>query len=120
MSKSESRKANKHLAFRMTPEEHDAVFLASFAHGMGMSTFARRAAFRAAELAAPEYERKRNPFAADAARILGQLGRMASSANQIAKLAHATGDLRGRVAVFALVDELKAFRAEVLRAGEDA
>ena len=116
MSKSKSRKATKQLVFRLTPEESDAVFFASCAHGVGPSTFARRATFRAAELGAPAYEKKVNPYAADVSRILGQLGRMASSLNQLARVANSTGDLRGRVAVFALVDELKAFRLDLLKA----
>ena len=114
MSKSRSRRATVHFAFRMTPEERDVLTIAAVAKGMGPTTFARRAAFRAAGLAAPEYERRVNPVAADAARILGELGRIGNNANQMARVANQTRSAPTADAVRDLVDELRALRSSVL------
>jgi hypothetical protein len=116
MSKSESRKTNVTVSFRLTPEEHAAVKAAAEMQGIGPSSFARRCAFSAASLPpVPAYEAKqRDPRQVDTARALGMLGRLASSANQMAKVANSTGTPTQSVAVFALVDELKALRAEIV------
>lgn len=111
MSKSESRKANVTLSFRLTPDEHEAIKAAAEMQGIGPTTLARRAAFQASALPAPAYEAKgRDPRKVDMARTLGMLGRIASSANQMAKHANATGEVRSVVAVHALAFELREFR----------
>lgn len=89
MSKSSSRKATKVLAFRMTPDEAIQLRAVAEFNGIGPTTFARRAAFEAASLAVPEYERKLpDPAKADMGKILGQLGRLNSNLNQLAKIAN--------------------------------
>lgn len=118
MSKSNKRQATKLIAFRATPEDHDVIALAATVRGMGPSTFARRAAFRAAALAAPDYERSVSPFAADAARILGELGRIGNNANQIARVANQTRSAPVADAVRCLVEELRALRASVVGQSE--
>lgn len=116
MSKSESRKANVTLSFRLTPDEHEAIKAAAEMQGIGPTTLARRAAFQAAALPVPTYEGKqRDPRKVDMARALGMLGRIASSANQMARAANATGEMRSVVAVHALAHELREFRKELVK-----
>lgn len=116
MSRSESRKATVTLSFRLTPDEHEAVKAAAEMQGIGPTTLARRAAFQAAALSAPGYEAKgRDPRKMDMARALGLLGRIASSANQMAKAANTTGEMRSVVAVHALAHELREFRKELVK-----
>lgn len=114
MSKSNKRQATRLLNFRLTPEDYEVLVLASAVSGMGPSTFARRAAFRAASLVVPDYERKADPIAADKARILGELGRIGSNANQLARIANTTRSAPAAQAVAALVEELRALRASVV------
>lgn len=116
MSRSESRKASVTLSFRLTPDEHEAVKAAAEMQGIGPTTLARRAAFQAAALPAPAYEAKgRDLRKVDMARVLGLLGRIALSANQMAKHANATGEVRNVVAVHALAHELREFRKELVK-----
>ena len=114
MSRSNKRQATKLVAFRATPEDFDVLVLASHARGIGPSTFARRAAFREAQLAAPDYERKVDPVAADKARILGELGRIGNNANQLARAANAMRSAPAADAVRDLVAELRVLRASVV------
>lgn len=114
MSASKSRKATSLLSFRLMPDEHEAIRLAASARGLGPTTFARRATFAAAGLSAPRNERAPNPNAADLAKVLGQLGRIASSANQLAKVANATKAAASVTASLAIVDELTRVREELV------
>ncbi len=114
MSRSKSRKATSVMSFRLMPSEHEAIRLAASARGLGPTTFARRAAFAAAGLPAPRNERAPNPNAADLAKVLGQLGRIASSANQLARVANATRAAASVTASLAIVDELTRVREELV------
>lgn len=118
MSRSEKRQASVTLSFRLTPDEHEAIRAAAAMQGIGPTTLARRSAFAAASLPAPAYEQRWNPVSADLARVLGLLGRIASSANQLAKHANASQDIRDRVSVYALVDQLKHVRASLIGKSE--
>lgn len=114
MSRSKSRKATSLLSFRLKPGEHETIRLAASARGVGPTTFARRATFAAAELPAPRTERAANPCAADLAKVLGQLGRIASSANQLARIANSTRSPASVSAALAIVDELARVRQELV------
>lgn len=114
MSRSKSRKATSVMSFRLMPQEHETIRLAASARGLGPTTFARRAAFAAAGLPAPRNERASNPNAADLAKVLGQLGRIASSANQLARVANATRAAASASAALAIVDELARIRQELV------
>jgi len=116
MSKSQSRKASEVLAFRMTPDESEALRAAAAMSGLGPTTFARRAAFAAAAIATPVYEAKSpNLNKAELAKIYGALGRMASSANQMAKIAHAAGQLHSPKLLKELMAEIRGLRDDVAR-----
>lgn len=89
MSGSNSRKATEVFSFRMTPDEAAQLRAVASSQGLGPTTFARRAAASAAALPIPAYEaRTPDPKKADLAKVLGQIGRMASNLNQLTKLAN--------------------------------
>lgn len=113
--RSESRKASEVLAFRMTPEEAAQLRVVAAAQGMGHTSFARRAAFAAAALPSPEYEAQTpDPRKADLAKILGQIGRMASNLNQLTKLANTTKQLPEPKELKLLTGEIRELRKNIL------
>lgn len=116
MSKSNSRLATSVLAFRMTPDESAQLRAVAASQGMGPTTFARRAAFAAAALPTPVYEAKiANPGKAELAKILGQLGRMASSLNQLAKVANSSKSPASAKELKVLFAEVRALRTDLLK-----
>lgn len=117
MSKSESRKASEILTFRLTPEESAQLRAVAASQGIGPTTFARRAAFAAAALSTPEYEaRLPDPKKADLAKLLGQVGRMASNLNQLTKLANTTKQLPDARVIKLLAGEVRELRNNILGA----
>jgi len=116
MSNSQSRKATAVIAFRMTTDEADALRAAAKASGLGPTTFARRAAFEAANLAMPEYEGKTpDPRKVDAKKIIGEINKIGSNANQIAKVANTTKQISS-TRMKALFAEIRALRVDILNA----
>lgn len=119
MSRSDSRKATEIIAFRMRPEEAEALRAAAKASGLGPTTFARRAAFDAASLPFPEYEAKSpDPRKIEAAKIIGEINRIGSNVNQLAKIANTTKQTPAAKEVKLLFAEVRALRQDVLRALE--
>lgn len=115
MSKSNSRKATSVLAFRMTPDEAFQLRAVASSQNLGVTTFARRAAFQAAALSSPEYERRTpDPAKADLAKILGQIGRMASNLNQLTKLANTNKQVQEIKELKVLFAEVRALRKDIL------
>lgn len=104
------------LSFRLTPEEYEQLHAVASVSGLGLPTFVRRAAFSSALLSVPAYEaRQPNLVKADLAKIIGQLGRIASSANQLAKVANSTGTPLQAMSIIELQKELAAIRTHVVR-----
>lgn len=115
MSKSNSRKATSVLAFRMTPDEAIQLRAVASSQNLGVTTFARRAAFQAAALSSPEYERRTpDPAKADFVRILGEIGRMSSNLNQLTKLANTKKQLPEPRELKVLFAEVRALRENIL------
>lgn len=115
MSKSNSRKATKVLAFRMTPDEAVQLRAVAESQNLGVTTFARRAAFSAASLSSPEYERRTpDPAKADLAKVLGQIGRMASNLNQLTKMANTQKQVPEVKELKVLFAEIRALRKDIL------
>lgn len=118
MARSEARKATKLMTFRLTPDDHAAIVAAAADRGIGPTTFARQAAFRAAGLGRPAYERRGpDPVAALLAKAIGELGRIGSNVNQVARVANSRGDVDVRVFADAMAD-LRALRTDMLAARE--
>ncbi|MBB4067424.1 plasmid mobilization protein [Gellertiella hungarica] len=111
---SERRKTTELVTIRVTPDDHARIVEAGAAHGLGPSSFARVAVCQAVGLAAPDVRRKPDPKQRDLARILGELGRIGSNVNQVARVANATGDVASLVAVDALRDQLEELTRAVL------
>lgn len=115
MSKSNSRKATSVIAFRVTPEEALQLRAMAKTRGIGPSSFARQATFRAAALAKPAYEAKTpNPYAADLHKALSLIGRMASNINQIAKQANALKQAPESRFLKVLQAEIRALRLDLV------
>nr|WP_162707454.1 plasmid mobilization relaxosome protein MobC [Brucella anthropi] len=116
MSKSSTRKATSIIAFRMTPDESDALRAAAIAAGVGPTTFARRAAFNAANLAAPDYEMKLpDPSKVDRNKLIGAVNKIGSNVNQIAKVANEKKEIPENKIIKALFAEVRELRVAILK-----
>lgn len=88
----ETRLATKIQALRLTPHEDAAVRAAAAARGMGPSSFARAATLAAAGQPVPRAPSPaRKPEAVAVARLHGELGRIGSLMNQLARAANSGG-----------------------------
>ena len=99
----------------MTPEESAQLRAVAASLGLGPTTFARRAAFSAAALSTPEYEAKTpDPHKADLAKVLGQVGRLASNVNQMTKVANTVKQVPEVKELKLLFAEVRELRKNVL------
>lgn len=99
MAGSEKRQRTKDVRVRLTPEEYDRVKLAADNTGLALGAFAR-----ACMLDGPGPRATRKPPVAkqELVRILGQLGKIGSNVNQIARAVNSGDDPNG------LSDDIKA------------
>ena len=99
MAGSEKRQRTKDVRVRLTPEEYDRVKLAADNTGLALGAFAR-----ACMLDGPGPRATRKPPVAkqELVRILGQLGKIGSNVNQIARAINSGDDPNG------LSDDIKA------------
>lgn len=111
---SETRQATEIVAFRLTPHEMGVVRDAAQSRGVGHSAWARRLLLDAAGAEVPPYRAKRDQAAVALGRLLGELGRIGSNVNQIARVANATGDVAGVDACLGMRDELARLHAGLL------
>lgn len=112
MPGSDKRRATEAFTFRMTPADAEVLRAAAAAAGLPAPVFARRAVFKAAALPAPVYEAKApHPVKADIARLLGQINRIGSNINQLARLANAAGTVPA--SLDAVLDELRQIRTDL-------
>lgn len=111
-SGSETRQRRRLVQVRLTDEEHAA--LAERAERAGLSA---GAFVRAVALGAPGPRAVRRPPVekAELARLLGQIGRVGSNVNQLARLANA-GGWPGAAELDAMAADVAAMRAAVLSA----
>ncbi|KAB2774647.1 MobC family plasmid mobilization relaxosome protein [Brucella anthropi] len=119
MSASNSRKATSVISFRMTPGESEALRASAKAHGLGVTSFARRAAFDAASLPHPAYETKKpDPRKVEIAKLIGEVNRIGGNVNQIAKICNTVKQAPSSKDVKALFAEVRALRVDILKALE--
>lgn len=99
MAGSEKRQRTKDIRVRLTPDEYARVKLAADNTGLALGAFAR-----AAMLDSPGPRATRKPPVArkELTRILGQLGKIGSNVNQIARAINSGDDPNG------LTDDIKA------------
>jgi len=117
MSKSESRKATKHLSFRLLPDEFDQLSAMAAVSKISVSSFCRRASFAAAALPVPAYEsRVPDENAAELRGILGQIGRISSNLNQLTRLANTTKTVPENRELKLLFAEVRALRVNIIDA----
>lgn len=109
--------ASEHLTktttFRLSPEEFDRLRAIAETRGYGPSAFARKEVL-AALGASVRPRRLPQPDAVLLAKVLGELGRIGSLANQITRVANATGCIGSAAAVDALRSELQTLAKLVL------
>jgi hypothetical protein len=117
---SETRRATETLTFRLTPEELGVVRNAAQSRGVGLTAWARRLLLDAAGTEVPPYRAKRDVAAVALGRLLGELGRIGSNVNQLAKVANASGDVAGVDVCLGMRDQLARLHADLLaELGED-
>src|SRR3546814_11138212 len=85
MAETTKRSNTTTTTIRLTSEEAETVRSAAAARGIGPSTFARAATLRAAGRAAPPARRNRTDMAIALAGVLGSLGPLGSSLDQLAR-----------------------------------
>jgi len=114
MAGTEKRQKTTTTTLRLTPAERAVVVAAAEASGLGPSSFARLATLQAAGGPAPNIRRKPDALRQDLARILGELGRIGSNVNQVARVANSTGDIASMVAVDSLRSQLNELTQAIL------
>lgn len=111
MPGSDKRQATAVLSFRMLPADAELLHAAAAIAGLPVAAFARRAVFKAAALPSPAYEaRAPHLEKAQLSRVLGQVNRIGNNANQIARVANATGVV---LPIDAVLDELRQIRTHL-------
>ena len=99
MAGSEKRQRTRDIRVRLTPEEYDRVKLAADNTGLALGAFARAAML---DNPGPRATRKPPVARQELTRILGQLGKIGSNVNQIARAINSGDDPNG------LSDDIKA------------
>lgn len=110
------------ISVRLSAPEVAIVTSAAESHGESPTAFLRRTALDAAGLPVPPLRRERDALAKEIANFLGQLGRIASSANQVARAANTNGVRPSEVAFILnrLNGQISDLRRDILsRAGEE-
>lgn len=115
-SKVKRKKAPLHINIRLTEEEHNRIKSSAETLGVSKAGFVKSAA-----LGRPIPRASRRPKAAEAdlRQLLGQLGKLGSNANQIARLCNSGNITDAREAADSLQSikaELAAMRAHLLQA----
>ncbi len=114
--------ARRPVSVRLSDQELRFVVAAADARGQAPSTFVRLAALSAAGRPLPAASAQRDALAQETARAVGQLGRIGSLLNQIARVANATGRLGAADVIYAydrVARELSAVREALLKHDRD-
>lgn len=111
---SENRQKTTTTTIRFSPDERAAVTAAADAQGLGPSTFARLATLRAAGRTPPVIRKRHDAIAGVIGPILGELGRIGSNVNQIARVANSTKNATAVAAAGCLRADLEKLTVAVL------
>ena len=111
---SETRQKTVTTTIRLTPDERAAVAAAADAQGLGPSTFARNATLKAAGRTPPAIRKRHDAVAGVIGPVLGELGRIGSNINQIARVANSTGNVSAIAAAGCLRADLEKLTVAVL------
>lgn len=111
---SETRQKTVTTTIRLTPDERAAVAAAADAQGLGPSSFARVATLRAAGRTSPAIRKRHDAIADVVGPVLGELGRIGSNVNQIAKVANSTGNASAIAAAGCLRSDLERLTIAVM------
>lgn len=109
------------LSVRVSARERHSIEEAAATAGLVPSAFVRRAALRAANQPVGPVQKRRDSLALETARCVGALGRIANSANQIAKASNC-GRLSSSEADYTLerlLRELTELRATIVKTDEE-
>jgi uncharacterized protein (DUF1778 family) len=93
--------ARKPVSVRLSAREVATLTKAAAARGLCTTAYLRRAALKEAGRPLPPLAQKRDALAVEVARAIGLLGRVSSSANQVARLAN-SGTMRPTEVPFVL------------------
>jgi hypothetical protein len=92
MTASDKRQKTTTTTIRLTVDERAAVVAAAEALGLGPCSFARSATIHAAGRTPAAMPKRLDLIAGVIAPVLGELGRIGSNINQIARIANSTGN----------------------------
>jgi hypothetical protein len=99
---------------RFTPDERAAVIAAADAEGLGPCSFARNATLKAAGRTPPAIRKRHDVIAGVIGPVLGELGRIGSNINQIARIANSTKNATAIAAASCLRSDLERLTVAVL------
>ena len=101
------------VAVRCTDAEYDQLTAAAERAGVPVGTY-----LRAVALGSPVPRKARRPTVerVGLARVLGELGRVGSNLNQLARVANTTGELRQADRLKDIGDDIRAMRAALMKA----
>lgn len=114
MGSDEPSKTTTTTTIRLTADERAAVVAAAESLGLGPCSFARAATIRAAGRLPPHIRKRHDSIASVIAPVLGELGRIGSNINQIARVANSTGNATAIAAAGCLRADLERLTITVL------
>jgi len=120
MSGSETRRLTRTTTLRLSEAEVEALRAAAEARGLGPSALARVLVVEGIGRKVSRTRTKRTELAKAFQAVLGELGRIGSNVNQIARIANATRDPAAIIAANALLGQVEQLTREVLALREGA
>lgn len=120
MAGTETRRLTRTTTFRLSDDEAEALRAAAEARGLGPSAFVRVLVLQGIGHKPSRTRARRTEFAKSLQAVLGELGRIGSNVNQIAKVANATRDPAAIIAAHSLSGQVEDLARRVLSLREDS
>lgn len=117
MSGTETRRLTRTTTLRLSEAEVEALRLAADERGLGPSALARVLVLRGIGLPGTARGR-RSELSRSVAAVLGELGRIGSNLNQLARVANTSGDASALASAAAVQGELRLLTEAVLALSE--